>query len=284
MSSEVALVRPRFPFKRVIFVGLGVIAAGFLVVFWQFRHPAFQTYSEDNLPQFIQAEFIDLDRVNGISKFRSGAGHDYSYGSDETCRSMKHYFSPLVLGGRGIEAFMQPPDLATATEIYSPVDGKIVSISGEQMPIGKQIHIRPDNHPDFVIRLFHVYPVGEMKMGTHLSAGQLVGHLHADQGTDISVEVNQLFGSQYFSYFSVMPDEIFTNYQSRGIERREDVVLTRAQRDAEPLTCNGEQFATNYGREAITDNYVFLNGFTLPMDQPTGPSQVKPTSQSQVRP
>ena len=43
--------------------------------------------------QFIQADFIDLEKIVAISKFRSGSGHDFSQETDETCRSMKHYYN-----------------------------------------------------------------------------------------------------------------------------------------------------------------------------------------------
>ncbi|MFQ5356513.1 MAG: hypothetical protein ACE5DY_08545, partial [Mariprofundaceae bacterium] len=47
-------------------------------------------------PQFVSTDFVALTNdINDISMFRSASGHDYS-DSFETCRSMKHYFSPPV--------------------------------------------------------------------------------------------------------------------------------------------------------------------------------------------
>ena len=45
-------------------------------------------YTED-VAKIASADFIDLDKIGHISRFRSGKGHDYPDGY-ETCRSMKH--------------------------------------------------------------------------------------------------------------------------------------------------------------------------------------------------
>ena len=47
-------------------------------------------YSE--IPQFVTHDYIDLDKITYITKFRSGSGHDYS-DDYESCRNMKHYSS-----------------------------------------------------------------------------------------------------------------------------------------------------------------------------------------------
>ena len=60
-----------------------------------FALTACDTYDVDKngVPQFMEADYIDLSRITQISKFRSAAGHDFS-DSFESCRSMKHYFWP----------------------------------------------------------------------------------------------------------------------------------------------------------------------------------------------
>jgi hypothetical protein len=47
----------------------------------------------NGVPRFAESNCIELHKISRISKFRSGAGHDYS-DDFETCRSMKHYFDP----------------------------------------------------------------------------------------------------------------------------------------------------------------------------------------------
>ena len=44
-------------------------------------------------PRIVTASYIDLSKIERISRFRSTVGHSYTDGS-ETCRSMKHYFQP----------------------------------------------------------------------------------------------------------------------------------------------------------------------------------------------
>src|SRR3990172_3261597 len=127
--------------KLVTFGGVFIVAA--IAVVFVLR-PSTGT---DSLPQFIEADFIDLDKIYSISKFRSGSGHDFS-GNGEKCRSMKHYFNTQDTREK-MDAFSQNNGIPPAPDgngdipIYSPVDGKIVSVAKEQMPIGVQIYIRP---------------------------------------------------------------------------------------------------------------------------------------------
>lgn len=60
-------------------------------------------------PKFVTHNYIDLSRIEAVSKFRSGAGHDHS-DSFESCRSMKHYF-----------AYSQDDPDPSTIEIYGPV-------------------------------------------------------------------------------------------------------------------------------------------------------------------
>lgn len=228
------------------------------------------TIDTANPPKFIQADFIDLSRIYSISKFRSGEGHDFS-GNGETCRSMKHYFTPQIdasikpakaADGRSIPPL---PDGKTDINIYSPVDGKIVDIQSERLPVGEQIYIRPDSAKDFTIRLFHVYKVTGITKGTTVKAGQKIGVISKDSATDISVEGGR---GQYVSYFEVMPDSLFAAYQQRGVEKRDDVIISKAYRDAHPIPCNQDQngdqgfdYPSDYDHEA--DN-AYLSGYIKP--------------------
>ncbi|MEK7083321.1 MAG: hypothetical protein AAB972_04045, partial [Patescibacteria group bacterium] len=226
--------------------------------------PAIQ--SQDS--KFIQADFIDLSYINAISKFRSGSGHDFSQGSGETCRSMKHYFNvrrtpeveQLISHNKGIPP---APDGKTDISIYSPVDGKIISIESEQMPIGKQIYIRPDSRPDFIVRLFHIYPLSDIKKGVRVKAGQKIGVIGQYQNTDIAI----MRGRKHLSYFEVMPDTIFAKYQALGIKSRKDLIIFKEERDANPLECNGEWFSKNYDGDPGFGNFVYLNSRTSPVSQ-----------------
>lgn len=224
----------------------------------------------NNPPQFIQADFIDLSKIYSISKFRSGEGHDFS-GNGETCRSMKHYFTPQVdtsikpekdADGRSIPP---KPDGQHDIDIFSPVDGKIIDIQSERLPVGEQIYIEPTNAKDFTIRLFHIYKTDGIKKGVTVKAGQKIGVISAYSATDISVEGGRY---QFVSYFQVMPDSLFTNYQKRGVESRSDLIFSREYRDAHPIPCNqddkGDQaFHYPAGYDYDADD-VHLSGYVKP--------------------
>jgi hypothetical protein len=64
------------------------------------------------------------------------------------------------------------------------------------------------------------------------------------------------------SYFDVMTDSLFHTYESQGVNARSDMVISREQRDADPLTCDGERFLT----EGNLPNYVDLE----PVPSPPG--------------
>lgn len=225
--------------------------------------------NDTTAPQnLIQADFIDLDRIFSISKFRSGSGHDFSQGSDETCRSMKHYFNvQWTREGQNLtdqnNGIPPKPDGKNDINIYSPVDGKVVSIPSEQMPIGEQINIEPDSDPSLTIRLFHVYKLEGIKKGSTLKAGQKIGVISQHQNTDIALIRRKGFKTEYLSYFNFMPDSIFAKYQARGVKTRDDLIITKEYRDANPLKCNGEQFADNYDSDPNSGNFVYLSGYSL---------------------
>lgn len=247
---------------RWILVGIGVLVI--LGVILSFLKP--DGVKEGNVAaQFIQADFIDLEKIVAISKFRSGSGHDFSSGS-ETCRSMKHYFNVqntaegerLRILNNGIPP---SPDGKTDIKIYSPVNGKIKTIVAEQYPIGEQIYIQPDGYSDYTVRLFHIYKLEGVKEGKTVKAGEQIGNIGQYQNTDIAIETKRGFKPNFISYFEVMPDSIFAKYQALGIKDRNELIITKEYRDTHPLQCNGEQFAVNNDSSQTVENFVFLPGY-----------------------
>ena len=45
----------------------------------------------NGVPQFVNTNYMDIEKIYRFSRFRSSVGHDYSDAFEE-CRSMKHYF------------------------------------------------------------------------------------------------------------------------------------------------------------------------------------------------
>ena len=209
------------------------------------------------IPKFVDNNFTQLDKIDKISKFRSGFGHSYTDGN-ETCRSMKHYFNPY-------ERF-RDNDIV---EIYSPANGIITSVlnDGHGASIGlknKEIQIKSADQPAFIFIFFHCDIISEaIASGKSVQAGELLGYARLyyedlQQYTtsfDIAVSVNTPVGMRLISYFDVLDDQVFNEYVSRGANSRSDFVITREARDGSPLQCNGETFLNS----GILDNWVTLN-------------------------
>jgi hypothetical protein len=178
----------------------------------------------------VTVDYIELDRIDRISKFRSGIGHDYS-DSYESCRSMKHYFVPK----------------SYPVKIFSPVRGTIGFLTQEWA--GTQVGIRAGNRT-FII--FHVNVFPSLQVGDSVTAGQQVGtHIGSQTMSDIAVRE----GNRLVSYFRVMTDSVFQAYRNRGVSSRDDLIISKAARDADPLTCNGEVFQG----QGNLPNWFYLN-------------------------
>lgn len=190
------------------------------------------------LPRFVETDYIELSKIYRISKFRSGIGHDYS-DDFESCRSMKHYYQP--------QASVEWADI----KIYSPVDG-VVSRKFEEWA-GTQVWIQSSAYPEFEFRIFHIDLDPAIDIDSIVSAGQQLGtHIGSQTMSDIAVSVNRI---RLVSYFDVMSDSLFQNYQLRGLTSRDELIISEAERDTDPLTCVGEEF-TNSGN---LENWVILS-------------------------
>ncbi len=199
------------------------------------------------IPEFAEKDFTQLDKIDKISKFRSGFGHNYTDGF-ETCRSMKHYYNPY-------ENYREN----NTVEIYSPINGTIISVlnDGHGASIGlknKQIQIRPDDQPAFIFVFFHCDLASSAVItGNKVQAGELLGYarLYYDDlkeyatSFDIAVWVNTPSGMRLIPYFDTMKDAVFDSYISRGADSRQDFTITKQARDADPIECNGESFVTS---------------------------------------
>lgn len=234
--------------------------------------PEISTIDPDHPPQFIQADFVELDKVYDISKFRSGFGHDFSYLSGETCRSMKHYFSAMdstqpfyKYEGLPIQDF-PAPTVERDVKIFSPVDGTMSVVNDDGIAYNGEIQVVPDAYPNIVIRLMHVQKAPLANEGK-VRAGEFIGLVFANQSFDLAIQADLTNNGEkkigYISYFAALPDSLFANYQARGIQSREDLIITKEYRDAHLLTCHDKEvFDNNYpqvdGRSA---HVVELTGF-----------------------
>jgi hypothetical protein len=181
------------------------------------------------VPMLITSHYLDLAAIDRISLFRSAIGHDYS-DAVERCRSMKHYFMPRAT-----------VDWSTLM-VSSPAEGTVVDIRPETF--GSQVQIRTTALSAATIVIFHVVPDGGIAAGTRLTAGQRIGrHFGSQTMSDIAIRIETPGGARLVSYVEAMNGATFAAYQARGAAARAALVISRAERDANPLACNGDQFA-----------------------------------------
>lgn len=249
--------------------GMGIFAYFWFTMGWQLTDTDF-----NNPPKFLQADFLDLDKVAAITKFRSGWGHNYA-GNGETCRSMKHEFQfketsaqsairqkEVELQKSGVKITNEIAtdlkrnaasvrDESLSTPFYSPVDGWVTG-TGESSGVGNMIEIMPDNAPQWRIKMYHVWIDPSIHLFSHLKAGQVIGKSYMDIGWgDIAIHYRFVGGERLVSYFQVLPDNLFEKYKARGVKSRDDLIISKEFRDAHPLEClnnRGEtsDYAKNY--------------------------------------
>ncbi len=190
--------------------------------------------------KIITANPLDLSQIARISKFRSCYGHDYSglniEGEKETLRSMKHY----------IEFFQQFLGSENTVRVFAPFDGKIAEIIEAG---GKQVFISADAAPTWHFIFFHISPEPNIKEGTAIKAGQLVGHAYVREwpNFDFALKEFDVRGQIFESPFLHMQDYILEEYASYGITL-ENIIVTKQFRDTRPCPIQG----TRDGEEAFT--------------------------------
>ncbi len=232
---------------HLIIIPIVVVAilAVFGLVFLKTMHPLF-SFDPAKIPP-ITANPVQADKVFAVSQFRSGAGHDYSYGAwdGETCRSMKHYFNFGQNQVNNMPVRSTPSPGEANINIYAPFDGKISANQSEHTPIGTQIHIASAMNSAYYVKLFHIDLLSSLKVGSQVKSGQLVGTIGPKDGTDVAYEANYKFGKTiYLSIFDYMTPEAFAPYAQLG-HKASDFVLSRAAADAKGYKCNGEQFVNS---------------------------------------
>ena len=198
------------------------------------------------LPKVVANDFTNVGGfIEDISYFRSSAGHDYS-DSFESCRSMKHYFSPREEERKN-----------SNVPVFSPYAGTIVQLNTEE---GKNFEddgktnqrtiVRSSTNPAVLAVIFHVdFDSDGLAAGSTVEAGQQLGYARMERkgsvghDFDIAMHLNTEEGVHYVSYFDLLDDDVFSGYNGFG-NNRSDFIITESQRDADPLSCDGETFTS----------------------------------------
>ncbi len=118
-------------------------------------------------PELVETDITRLDQIYEISRFRSGAGHDFSYMEPPECgveipyffatdatepaSSMKHYFAPYE-GFKGDQ---------TTVPVYAPFDGEIFRVTEEVNTddasyVNQRVEILSADNSDYLVVFFHI--------------------------------------------------------------------------------------------------------------------------------
>ncbi len=233
-----------------------------------------------NPPKLATSNFIDLDPYVRITKIRAAYGHNYNYGSADhdptgkSCSSMKHYFDAYTEQQRWDSNFGSY-DTRGVVKFYSPVDGNMYQLIPKEIEQGTeyQFYIGPTGYSQLVFTFHHVDLLDEFIAagGGSVAAGQHIGYIMRPNGQgEIAVAVSNGAETEYISFFDVMSDEVFAEYQARGITSRAQMTISREEREANPIPCtlndgSGGKFYSESGDEKSfqewqngSDNWVEL--------------------------
>jgi alpha-tubulin suppressor-like RCC1 family protein len=198
---------------------------------------------------------VDPKAIIALTKYRSCCGHSYTSGG-ESNRSMKHYLVPSV--SFGFDDHTLP--------VYAPCDGEIIAIVPESalecyggVPHGFQVQIVPRARPDVHVRIFHVNPTrgaGAVRSGERIGFADLrTCSSGSYRSFDVSIEKH---GPRY-SYIEWLDDGAFAAWAARGLVSRDDAVVSRAARDADPCDF---------------DDYLQCDADTIAFPPPSPPSAI----------
>ena len=211
-------------------------------------------------PALVSASLTDVSMIQEISKFRSGAGHDFSYdptfpfgASDATepPSSMKHYFAPWPA---------YSGDRATVP-VHAPFAGEITRVTEETNGAitNKRVEIQSASHPAYLLVLFHIdldekypqiwndwpadlWPAHQPDDTTYITrtvaAGDLLGYADMRSAHDFDVAVlwTDTDDARYWiSYFDLVPASLFSQYANRGVTRS-SLTISKTDRLATPVT------------------------------------------------
>lgn len=206
-------------------------------------------------PPVITANFMDLDKIDRISKFRSCQGHTVvPQDASETKRSMKHYviLKPEFWGG------------GKKVPVYAPFDGRVKGIRSEkEKGLEGEISFGTSGSR-WEVSYLHLDVLDAVKERQKVKSGQIIGYA-SDKGVDVvysmggGMGVKNIDGYQspygaLDSPFNHMSEDLLAQYQTKGVSQN-DMVYTKEMRDANPC-----QYVENSVNEAQ------LNDFAHPED------------------
>lgn len=209
----------------------------------------------------IQANFVDLNYIKEISVFRSCEGHvKMSANEEEPVSNMNHYF---YIKDTYWEQKTQIP-------IYSPYNG-FVSIGDRENVYVTPWEVKNIMNMDdkWFFEITDIIQVEGLKSGP-IKAGDVIAYYNPDQGNQFDIITGLRSTSpktihdyvspykEMDSIFNYMPDNVFAEYQARGIQSRESMISSREYRFSHP--CEYEELnSINFKKSKWNDGIVGLN-------------------------
>ncbi len=220
-------------------------------------------YNESLEPPQLTANFVDLDKVWKISKFRSCAGHTtIPQDGRELKRNMKHYIT--LHPEHRKENFV---------EVYSPYNGHIALILKEEIWVApgtkSLLNILPFNR--WMFSVIHVKPRDGLSMGDKVSAGELIGYGTFLQFPESDAAFDAVYGKMNIppkkvdnwsspygdldSPFNHLSAGALAEYEQKGVTRK-NIILSAEERDKDP--CVYRDGGPYFGHKIISDDWVDL--------------------------
>lgn len=230
-----------------VLIGIGV----FVVVLVSIAFFSIKSAQSEPPPQLV-SNFVDLNKIEKISKYRSCTGHLVIPRDGKESRSnMKHYFWVK-------KEFIKN----NSVEIYAPYQGYVSALyTDPDKNLEGEIWISPKKMfalmPPFGMWNFSVQHVNvrqDLKVGSEVKAGELIGYaaLTDKEGDSFDIVYGKLnippkkidnWTSPYGdlgSVFNHMGDNVFDSYKQKGIPSRQELIISKEERGQNPCRYRGE--------------------------------------------
>ncbi|MEK7202557.1 MAG: hypothetical protein AAB669_03470 [Patescibacteria group bacterium] len=208
----------------------------------------------------ITANFVDLDKIAAITKFRSCQGHIVvPQDGSETRSNMKHY---LYLKKESTSA-------RRLVKLYAPFDGFVSDIYkgdedfSDRDPASRDLTVSKSKglgaRSDWGFSFLHIEPLDGLKEGNAVKAGELLGYVslelippyyafdvvYAKMGS-FPKKIDK-WNSPYAaleSAFAHMDSDTLAKFSVFDVDSADDFAITKATRDAAPCQYgpDGRQF------------------------------------------
>ncbi|MCR4277572.1 MAG: hypothetical protein NUV80_05470 [Candidatus Berkelbacteria bacterium] len=216
----------------------------------------------------VTTNFVDVDKIAAITKFRSCQGHIVvPQDGSETRSNMKHYF---YLKKEFTSAQGMVP-------LYAPFDGYVFDIFSEEgegfsdrVAESRDVSFSKEkgflSRSGWMLTILHIIPTSSLKKGDAVKAGQLVGHVALEKippyySFDVTYSKMGTFpkkvdgwNSPYAaldSVFNHMDSAILARFQLFGITTPESFIISKSIRDASP--CQYRSGSVQFDRELNKD-------------------------------